>query len=75
MRSFAISAFSILAAALALPSQANAAAEDAKEHAARKACLTGNYQKGVEILSDLYLKTKDPVFIYNQGRCMYRLGQ
>ena len=45
------------------------AADDAQERAARKACLSGNYQKGVEILSDLFISTKNPVHIYNQGRC------
>ena len=42
---------------------------DAKERAARKACLSGDYAKGVDLLSDLFVATKDPVFIYNQGRC------
>jgi TolA-binding protein len=42
---------------------------DAKERAARKACLSGDYAKGVDLLSDLFVTTKDPVFIYNQGRC------
>jgi len=45
------------------------AGEEARERAARKACLSGNVKKGVEILSDLFVKTTDPVFIYNQGRC------
>jgi TolA-binding protein len=41
----------------------------AKERAARKACLSGNVDKGAEILSDLYLDYKDPTHIYNLGRC------
>lgn len=36
---------------------------------ARKACLSGDYQKGVDILSELFIETKDPVSIFNQGRC------
>jgi hypothetical protein len=36
---------------------------------ARKACLSGDYQKGVALLSDLFVETKDPVMIFNQGRC------
>jgi hypothetical protein len=51
----------------ALPSRA--AAEDDLERAARKACLSGDYQKGVDLLSDLFLDTRDPTHIFNQGRC------
>jgi TolA-binding protein len=43
--------------------------KDAKERAARKACLSGNVDKGSEILSDLFLDYKDPTHIYNLGRC------
>jgi hypothetical protein len=39
------------------------------ERTARKACLNGDYSKGVSILSDLFVDTKDPTYIYNQGRC------
>ncbi len=41
----------------------------AKERAARKACLNGDYAKGVSLLSDLFLDTRDPTYIFNQGRC------
>jgi hypothetical protein len=41
----------------------------AKERTARKACLNGDYVKGVSILSDLFVDTKDPTYIFNQGRC------
>jgi tetratricopeptide (TPR) repeat protein len=37
---------------------------------ARKACLTGDYQKGIAILSDLFVKTEAANYIYNQGRCL-----
>jgi hypothetical protein len=40
-----------------------------QEKIARKACLTGDYAKGVSILADLFVETKDPVYIFNQGRC------
>lgn len=40
-----------------------------QEKAARKACLTGDYTKGVAILVDLFVETRDPVYIFNQGRC------
>jgi tetratricopeptide (TPR) repeat protein len=41
----------------------------AQEKAARKACLTGDYDKGVAILADLFVETRQPVYLYNQGRC------
>lgn len=41
----------------------------AKERAARTSCLSGDYTKGVAILSELFVDTKDPTHIYNQGRC------
>jgi hypothetical protein len=40
-----------------------------RERAARKACLTGDYTKGAEILADLFIDTKNPTYIFNQGRC------
>ncbi len=42
---------------------------------ARKACLSGDYPKGVSILSDLFVKTEDPNYIYNQGRCFEQNGR
>jgi hypothetical protein len=41
----------------------------AREKAARKACLVGDFAKGVDILADLFVETKDPTHLYNQGRC------
>jgi len=46
-----------------------AASREAKQRAARSACLAGDYAKGVTILSKLFVDTKDPNYIYNQGRC------
>jgi len=48
---------------------AKAASRQAQERAARKACLSGDYAKGVSILSDLFIDTKDPTYIFNQARC------
>jgi hypothetical protein len=42
---------------------------------ARKACLTGDYRKGIEILADLFIATKDPIYIFNQGRCLEQSHQ
>jgi hypothetical protein len=41
-----------------------------QEKAARKACLTGDYNNGVSILADLFVESKDPVYVFNQGRCL-----
>jgi hypothetical protein len=43
--------------------------KQARESAARAACLDGNYSEGVAILSKLFVETKDPTYIFNQGRC------
>jgi len=42
---------------------------DSKERTARTACLSGDYVKGVQLLSELFVDTLEPAFIYNQGRC------
>jgi hypothetical protein len=42
---------------------------DSLERSAKKACAAGDYVKGVEILAELYVRTDDPTFIFNQGRC------
>jgi len=46
-----------------------AATKEAKERAAKKACLTGDAVAGVAILTDLYLDTSDTTYLFNQGRC------
>jgi hypothetical protein len=46
-----------------------AASRQAQERTARKACLNGDYAKGVSILSELFVDTKDPTYLFNQGRC------
>ncbi len=50
-------------------SPTSAASQQAQERAARKACLGGDYAKGVDILADLFVATKDLTYIFNQGRC------
>jgi tetratricopeptide (TPR) repeat protein len=46
-----------------------------RERSARKACLAGDYAKGVSILSDLFLDSKDATHIFNQGRCLEQNGR
>lgn len=53
----------------AKPSSKPAMDRQSMEKAARKACLTGDYRKGVDILADLFVETKDITHIFNQGRC------
>jgi hypothetical protein len=48
---------------------ARASDVEAKERAAKTACLAGEFAKGSALLSELYVKTNDAAFIYNQGRC------
>jgi hypothetical protein len=48
---------------------ARAAGREAKERAAKKACLAGDTAKGIELLAGLYVDTNNPIFIFNQGRC------
>ena len=54
---------------------AYAGARDSKERAAKKACLSGDYAKGVSILSELYIDTDDLTYIFNQGRCFEQNGR
>jgi hypothetical protein len=51
------------------------AADARKEKAARKACLTGDYSTGIAILSDLFVEKKDPIYVFNQGRCLEQNSQ
>jgi hypothetical protein len=60
--------------ALATPS-ARADRNDERIRAAKKACLAGDVKTGAEILADLYVKTNDSVFIFNQGRCFEQNGK
>jgi tetratricopeptide (TPR) repeat protein len=60
----------LLAAALAFLLAAPAVAgEDTRSREARMACLSGDYARGVTILSELFVSTRIPTYIYNQGRC------
>ena len=67
----------IVAGAVLLIAAPNAmgANVESKERAAKKACLVGDVEKGVEILADLYVDTNDATYIYNQGRCFEQNGK
>jgi hypothetical protein len=48
---------------------------EARELEAQKACLTGQFQRGIEILAELFIATDDPNYLYNQGRCFQQNGR
>ena len=52
-----------------LASAEKAKPRNVQEKAAKKACSIGDFQKGVDILGDLFVDTNDPTYVYNQGRC------
>jgi len=47
----------------------HAGSSEEKERAARMACLSGDSAKGVAILTELFIDTKDSTYIFNQARC------
>jgi hypothetical protein len=51
------------------------ASKEDRERAAKKACLTSNPTNGVDILTDLFIDTNDPIYIFNQGRCYEQSNQ
>jgi len=64
-----------LVAMLALPGAARAAGREAKERAAKTACLAGDYAKGVALLAELYVSTREAIYLFNQGRCFEQNGR
>jgi hypothetical protein len=42
---------------------------DPRENEARRECLAGRYQRGIDLLAALFTETRDPNHIFNQGRC------
>lgn len=52
----------------AMPASADDGVET-RERAARTACLSGDYGKGVALLSELFVDRRNPTYIFNQGRC------
>jgi hypothetical protein len=41
----------------------------AKERAAKKACIIGDVSKGIDILGDLFVEHNDIIYVFNQARC------
>lgn len=68
--------FSVCLLSLSWLSHAEARSNaQAQEKAAKKACASGDFRKGVEILADLYVETGDVNYIFNQGRCYAQCHQ
>lgn len=68
-RTFLLTYAVIFVSALTVSREGQAESNSAKEREARTACLAGDYSQGVRLLSELFVSTKDPTFIYNQARC------
>jgi hypothetical protein len=59
----------VVSLALAAAWSRPARAADARADEARRECLAGRYQRGIDLLAALYAETRDANYIYNQGRC------
>jgi len=46
--------------------------EDKRPNAALAACASGDVTKGIAILGELYAETRNPSYVYNQGRCFQK---
>jgi len=62
-------ALTALTGGLLASNTALASSNTALDKQARKACLSGDYVKGVSILAELFVDTGDVTYLYNQGRC------
>lgn len=49
--------------------------EDKRPTAALAACASGDVQKGIAILGELYAETRNPAFVFNQARCYQKNNQ
>jgi outer membrane biosynthesis protein TonB len=49
--------------------------QDPREIQARRDCLTGKVEAGVALLAEMFIETKQPTLIYNQGRCYEQNGR
>jgi len=57
------------------PACAQTASTQSREADARKACLTGDYQRGAALLAELFADTGEATYIYNQARCYQQNGR
>ena len=60
---------------IAAAGRGQAQERDHRELDAKKSCLGGHPDRGIELLAELYAETNDPTYIYNQGRCFEQNGR
>jgi hypothetical protein len=65
----------LVVAWLVIPVAVQAGAKENKERAAKTACLSGDYAKGVALLAELYVSTNEVTYLFNQGRCFEQNGK
>src|SRR3982751_1693155 len=49
--------------------------DDSRPNAALAACASGDVGKGIAILGQLYAETRNPAYVFNQGRCYQKNNQ
>lgn len=49
--------------------------DDKRPNAALAACASGDVAKGIAILGELYAESRNPSFVFNQGRCYQKNNQ
>ena len=71
-RSYSSLVLGFVVVTFALPASAQKARSTitTREKVAKKACLVGDYQRGVDILADLFIETGDPNHLFNAARCL-----
>jgi tetratricopeptide (TPR) repeat protein len=66
----------LVLATFAVPAAARAGSKENKERAAKTACLSGDYTKGVALLAELYVSSNNDItYLFNQGRCFEQNGK
>lgn len=75
MRSSWLGLSSVVVVVVAFTVPAPAGAADPREGEARTKCLAGDVARGVELLAQLYVETRQSAYIYNQARCYQQNGQ
>jgi hypothetical protein len=64
-----LSSLFVLASSSVALAQKGKGGATSKEKAAKKACITGDVRKGIDILGDLYVDTNEINYVFNQARC------
>lgn len=54
---------------------ANQVDESKRMAEAEAACLAGSYDRGAQLLAELYLSTRHPAYLHNQARCYEQNGK